>query len=336
MESQGLTRMAVHPHLQHLVVLDQTAHHLPLASQQPYYQVSSPLILSHGFTPPPGNLHQSGIFRPLSNPGAHLLSVQPAMQSWTPPPRPATTTGIPGILGEGIYKVSRVGTSSSSRSRGRKFPTISESQDRSNHTVSRHFNRAESFSKKRTFQRENSQASETENRKVKLVRPLSQKYSTARHMSIAPERVPVNEFMSPNERQDTTNVPQAPSAATELVAANVRREPQLPCNPRSTLKLTDLEELAKNSQSKTNMLPPSIRESRLIHEFIITQEGLTGVTNVWNELMERGQIETECVNDLREAHKIWARLGHEWVQQLQSRVAATVGKLRKVRGETGC
>lgn len=72
-----------------------------------------------------------------------------------------------------------------------------------------------------------------------------------------------------------------------------------------------------------------------MQEFIITQDGLTGVTHIWNELMERGQVETDGIEDLAEAQKIWGNLGVEWVLQLQNSVSATVGKLRKVRREAG-
>ncbi|KAM7207499.1 hypothetical protein V8F20_002185 [Naviculisporaceae sp. PSN 640] len=380
-ESQGGTRMAVHPQLQHLVVVDQTTRHLPLVSQQPYYPVSSPLGMSPGFTPPPAVLHHSGVLRPTSNPGAPFYGVQPAMQSWTPPPRPATTTGIPGIMGEGIYKISRVGSSCSNRSRGRRLPTISESQDRSDQTVSRHFSRAGSFSTRPSLEGRSSQASQTNSRKARLARLLSQKYSNTGRLLSAPEGVPPNgssllsESTIPEEPETsarttfslgsteprTTDVPRGSEfsttprstlsltdvgeivkrsqrnfggGSTEPAITEIRRDEDL-YSTQSTLNLTDLEEVVKNSQSETSTLPPSTGKGSLLREFMLMQEGLTATAKIWNELMERGQTETEGIDDLEKVHQIWVRLGREWDRQLQSRLAVTLVKLRELRGETG-
>lgn len=50
--------------------------------------------------------------------------------------------GVPGVLGEGIYKVSRIGSASSGRPRIRRTSTILEHQGPRLYTVSKHFDKA--------------------------------------------------------------------------------------------------------------------------------------------------------------------------------------------------
>lgn len=82
--------------------------------------------------------------RPPSQPPGQSANVVPAQRPFSPafvPSRPATAIGVLGILGEGIYKVSRVSSASSSRPRLRKTPTILEHQGQKFYTVSKHFDK---------------------------------------------------------------------------------------------------------------------------------------------------------------------------------------------------
>ncbi|KAL2146734.1 hypothetical protein VTI28DRAFT_2569 [Corynascus sepedonium] len=63
---------------------------------------------------------------------------------WSPafvPSLPATTLGVPGLLGEGIYKVSKVGSASSGRPRLRRTTTPHEHHGPRLYTASKHFDR---------------------------------------------------------------------------------------------------------------------------------------------------------------------------------------------------
>lgn len=83
-------------------------------------------------------------YRPLSQPIESYFSLQPDQQSWSPaslPSRPATTIGIPGFLGEGIYKISKISSASSGRPRMRRISTIRESHGPRLYTVSKHFDK---------------------------------------------------------------------------------------------------------------------------------------------------------------------------------------------------
>ncbi|KAL2018252.1 hypothetical protein VTK56DRAFT_1006 [Thermocarpiscus australiensis] len=89
-----------------------------------------------------GHLHGAIFLRPPSQPTRHSASQQLSQRPWSPasvPSRPATTIGIPGILGEGIYKVSRIGSAASARPRVRRTPTLLEHQGPRLYTVSKHF-----------------------------------------------------------------------------------------------------------------------------------------------------------------------------------------------------
>ncbi|KAK4219939.1 hypothetical protein QBC37DRAFT_74508 [Rhypophila decipiens] len=361
-ENQGLTRMAVHPQLQHLVVVDQSALGVPVLSQQAYYNLSPSMTMTQGFTPPPGAFHHSGIMRPPSQPTPHFVTLQPGLPSWSPPPRPATTMGIPGILGEGVFKVSRIrpasatgvpgilgerthkvsriGSSSSNRSRGRKLASISDSPEQSGHAMSRHFNRrlerGDSSSRKRSFSQEFSDISQTDDRKAKLAKFLSNKYSNTSRSSTVTRGTFDDGLGARYLRPSETKQLEDSSSTITGMGATEFMTPHAPSNSESSvpttggLQLLDLEELANPSQSTTAMLSPLTRENRMIQQLNITQEGLTAATNVWNELMERGQIETEG-DSLEEAQKKWARLGEEWVRRLQNTVSTTVDKLNKLR-----
>ncbi|KAL2259954.1 hypothetical protein VTK26DRAFT_6191 [Humicola hyalothermophila] len=82
--------------------------------------------------------------RPPSQPVGRPASLAATQRHWSPefvPSRPATAIGVPGILGEGIYKVSRISALSSGRPRQRRTPTILKHQGPRLYTVSKHFDK---------------------------------------------------------------------------------------------------------------------------------------------------------------------------------------------------
>lgn len=84
------------------------------------------------------------LHRPPSQPIGQSAGLPTGQRPWSPayvPSRPATTIGVPGILGEGIYKVSKIGSISSSQPRVRRTSTILGSQPPGLYTVSRHFDK---------------------------------------------------------------------------------------------------------------------------------------------------------------------------------------------------
>lgn len=87
--------------------------------------------------------HGAVVRRPPSQPVAQSANMPPGQRPWSPafvPSRPATTMGVPGVLGEGIYKVSRV-DSTSGRPRVRRTSTILEHHGPKLYTVSKHFDK---------------------------------------------------------------------------------------------------------------------------------------------------------------------------------------------------
>jgi len=93
----------------------------------------------------------------LANPAYHatqsLVPSQLSRQIISPPiswpsrspvhqaPRPATSTGIPGIFGEGLYKISRVSSAPGARPKSRRPPRLPEPPSPMFYTVSRHFDK---------------------------------------------------------------------------------------------------------------------------------------------------------------------------------------------------
>jgi len=68
-------------------------------------------------------------------------TVWPLRSPINQPPRAATSIGIPGVLGEGIYKVSRVSSAPGTRSRARRTSRHPEFLDPRLYTVSKHFDK---------------------------------------------------------------------------------------------------------------------------------------------------------------------------------------------------
>ncbi|KAK0709757.1 hypothetical protein B0T26DRAFT_422275 [Lasiosphaeria miniovina] len=77
--------------------------------------------------------------RPPSQPTGQALHLHSGRPSVTQ--RPATTMGIPGILGEGIYKISKISTTTSGRPRPRRPPITSRFQGSALYTVSKHLDK---------------------------------------------------------------------------------------------------------------------------------------------------------------------------------------------------
>ncbi|AEO64043.1 uncharacterized protein THITE_48675, partial [Thermothielavioides terrestris NRRL 8126] len=91
--------------------------------------------------------HSVLLHRPPSQPLGQPADFSAGIRPWSPafvPSRPATTLGVPGILGEGIYKVSKIGSVSSARPRVRRTSASLEHQGTRLYTVSKHFNKTAS------------------------------------------------------------------------------------------------------------------------------------------------------------------------------------------------
>ncbi|AEO58802.1 hypothetical protein MYCTH_53690, partial [Thermothelomyces thermophilus ATCC 42464] len=87
----------------------------------------------------------SSLQRPPSQPIGPPAALRADQRPWSPafvPSRPATTLGVPGILGEGIYKVSKIGPASSGRPRVRRTTAVFEHQGPRMYTISKPFDKS--------------------------------------------------------------------------------------------------------------------------------------------------------------------------------------------------
>ncbi|KAK3316185.1 hypothetical protein B0H66DRAFT_284355 [Apodospora peruviana] len=352
--SQEPDHSDVHPQLRHLV----TGNHSspapvgPFGNPPPYYHGSPPIFMSSGpheryFTSPVSSLYQQVPLRPPSHPMGHALNFQPAWSSWTPPPRPATTMGIPGFPGEGIYRVSRVGSRSGSRSRSRKLPPVPELQDQSLQSVAEQTGRTVDplsigqMSRKRSCQEDESLEVETSDRMANSSRLLRRKYSLRDYPSHAGDGGLLGIFSdaSASQNAQSTGTPtltqprrsigdpnSGPSSVqqTSRTPASITHLPGQKTTPKMGHDHTSShEQIWKPKMSK--------EDEWIIHSSNIFHRGLIRATGVWNEFMERGQKETDSIQDMEEVAKVWAKLGLELTRRLDSIGGAVVQKMRETQ-----
>ncbi|KAK3682570.1 hypothetical protein B0T22DRAFT_288506 [Podospora appendiculata] len=315
---------------------------------------------------------------PLSLPVGHTGNLPLSWPSWSLPPRPATTIGIPGMIGEGIYKISRVGPRPASRTKMRKLPVIPESQDSTPNTPSGHLDTSlrPHASRKRSLQDEGVSSSQ-ENKRASNMAILNRHADLVSRLSSTENG---NERERP-ERSSRLHALESLSSTTDHSATYPRSHQQLRSHSdlvpaftytTSTMPSTKTASVPKRLLSARRMLPSlrgecdnqyssqcgevlastsmdsgtwtndaavehqdkhDISEDWLLQLSVIQQGGLAEATRIWDELMTRGQKETESIINLDKACKVWSSHRQEWEQRLNSVASDTVQKMRRVKLE---
>ncbi|KAK0641212.1 hypothetical protein B0T16DRAFT_419424 [Cercophora newfieldiana] len=303
-----------------------------------------------------------------ANPAYRLASRSPSQftsQSMSPPPvwpssspvnqllRPATTMGIPGILGEGVYKISRVSSNPGHRPRARRPSGIPDFQEPRPYTVSRHFDktlersdivhplgRLSAHDEPNTEKdrgeiasqdvdtlwshRESDAAFERAAKRAKLApkRGVDRPHQTYHSKTLSAvqgtsglARTPAPTASNP-QGQVAALTDQAPPADSSQGSQHTPRE--------SSGKTKTTARVSKDASSRVSD-DVLLRTSRLSHE------GLLEATKIWNDLMERGRKEAELVENLDEMYKIWSKYGRECQRQFDN-LAASFAKTMRTQG----
>ncbi|KAK4232564.1 hypothetical protein QBC38DRAFT_4404 [Podospora fimiseda] len=278
-----------------------------------------------------------------SNQSARLLD----RQYWSPvvaPSKSTATIGNPGVLGEpGLYKISRVGSSSSSRLRARP-PSIPLEQPRLRtyapaDQLHRILERREPFLPRR-------QTNETA---FGQADQLSPEFGQTDHqLRTQNQMLPPRRFSRiPNlggafestrrpamQRLDPIlDEPETASGYTQLNEQNMDHGFSQPLSAPQNLPLVRREV----GDLYHSQLEPSSRETRQAPDTLqlmqisqIHHQGFVKAHGVWTDFMERAENATKSIDNPEEALKIISKLEEEFTEQWDRAVASTIQEMQKV------
>jgi hypothetical protein len=321
-------------------------------------------------TYPEGHPHGAVLHRPPSQPIGQS-SLHGDQRPWSPafvPSRPATTLGVPGILGEGIYKVSKIGSAASSRPRVRRTSTVLEHQGPRLYTVSKHFDKTLNTadilhsSKARHLGRGLSTSFQTGSSAEQLSGlPSLGALGTESHynsqqshpdtqpltrMSSVLEGVPVNTHHQPRLRRlrtiDDVLNPSLPagfiddkgrqSFLSSVAEENIGFSSSQP-RPASRAR-GPVDDAFFFSSSPTLLEPPSNQETGddwLLQVSQAQHQGLCEASRAWDEFMERAGAEVASADCSRDLSEVLAKYEGEFTRRWEGVVAGTAQKMRGIR-----
>lgn len=313
---------------------------------------------------PETHLHAS-LQRPPSQPLGPPTELQADQRPWSPafvPSRPATTLGVPGILGEGIYKLSKVGSASSGRPRVRRTTTPLEHQGHGLYTVSRHFDKtlsradilqatrgrylgrglSASFPGELSFQEDGSPSPGDSRRGDQGVPgQAEQVLQYPSRMSSALGRVPINTQHQPRFRRlrttdhalDPRSSPNFKGNEENSLLYNVTEDKATHGFSQPELASKAADDAFLFSSSPTLFERPTedeMRDGWLIRGSQIQHQGLCEATKIWNEFMDRASKEVAVAEPSRDLSDVLSKFEDEFMRRWEGVVAATAQNMRHV------
>lgn len=270
--------------------------------------------------------------RPPSQPLGHTEQVLPGFRPWSPdsvPSRPATALGVPGVLSEGLYKVSKVGSTVSSRPKLRRTPTILESQPPLLYTVSKQFDRALN------------QADIAAIRSRYLGRGLS---SNARAEPVGLGSQPLRRTTSVLEttpmastiqRSASALLPTTQDEGQTLTGRHGFASPLSFSQPEAASRaLVPGEGSSIMSQGSTLLDTNQDRElddEMLVLLSQVQHEGLCEASKLWDEFMQRIEADSAGLDHPQDASERLGKYEDEFTRRWNAVLAATVQRAREIR-----
>ncbi len=300
---------------------------------------------------PEGHTHTAGHYRPPSQPLGQPPDLSVGPRPWSPalvPSRPATAIGVPGIMGEGIYKVSKIGSTTSNRPRVRRTSSISEHQRPMLYTVSKHFDktlgRADILHSSRArylgqgrssglavgnfadypFKPPGLGLGSTKQPPMALdgVQGSTQHQTQLRRLRTVDDGL----GLSPSARFDDTEHRSLLTTLEEDRAKVAFSQPGPTRGP--------IDDVALFSSSPTLLGLPTKQE--LVDEWLveishIQHQGLCEATRVWEDLMGRAAVDVASAKSSGDVSDVLSKFEQEFVRRWEGVVATTAGKMRQVR-----
>ncbi|KAK1831111.1 hypothetical protein QBC39DRAFT_307610 [Podospora conica] len=344
-------------------------HSLLGSSSQEYHSSSPPLIVSQGaqsqqlsYTSAANHqLLPAHLFRPRSGQHSSYASSRSSISPGNQVPRPATTIGIPGTLGEGLYRVSKVVSAPGHRTWRRRSSRLAEEHKPKGPTVSKHFDRtldrsdiAKLTSHLLPRDEDSPETASQEDSMYQQVVPATQygedqnlakvDHRTGLHgpsvmqpIPEHPQHISRQSLLLPEPRRiGSQNSARSESISHELSRTHSGYPRPYPDIPTSS---TPLHGSTHTNGALTTWRPPSIRQEVGTtapdhHLQLVVQsyhEGLCEATRIWDDLMEKGRKETDMVDDDTDAFKIYAGYAETLATRLDILAGVTVRKMKETR-----
>ncbi|KAK3303531.1 uncharacterized protein B0T15DRAFT_278201 [Chaetomium strumarium] len=309
------------------------------------------------------HLHGVQVQRTPSQPLGYPAGLQASHRPWSPafvPLRPASALGVPGVLGEGIYKVSKIGSVSSSRPRVRRTSTVLEPHGPRLYTVSRHFdktlNRADVLLSSRAQHLSRGlsldpRAGKSANHPTgsPVMKPLDaeshrnlgQADPVMDPLTRAPgvlEGVPAAvRHQSTLRRLQTIDDISRPSMSTgfdgvdfQHCSENARVAFSQPETSSKTGGSVDDASIPASSQTLFD-LPLIPNDDWLLRVSEIQLEGLCEARRIWDEFMERSGVKAASTESLTDLSKALAKFESEFTRRWDEAVSGTLQQMRDIR-----
>ncbi|KAL2133468.1 hypothetical protein VTI74DRAFT_2310 [Chaetomium olivicolor] len=311
-----------------------------------------PSSQGHHLPYPESQTHRTILQRPPSQPLGQPPGLPAVHRPWSPafvPSRPATTLGVPGILGEGIYKVSKIGSAFSSRQRVRRTATMLDPQGPKFYTASKHFDRTLNLLPSRapdvrrvsSTPRPNLPSYLTPPPSVnsgdQAMRPPSRTSSALGGLPVNIQyRVPLQRLRTGDRASERTLTPGPEEKENQFCLSSVAEEElgfysQTEMTSRSP-GMTDYDFLLSSGQ--TLVEPPAKQEMDddwLMGVSQIQHQGLCEASRVWDEFMGKGAAEVASVEDAKDLSDALSKFEGNFTKRWEEAVAATARKMSEVR-----
>ncbi|KAK4180102.1 hypothetical protein QBC36DRAFT_358315 [Triangularia setosa] len=315
----------------------------PYSSSPPFPATASP---AYQYSNTIGLLNQSTYQRSASQPAGYPGGYQSQTQ-WPPPviPSPAETTiGIPGVLGAGIYKVSKLGSSSSSRSRSRKSQTSRGLHDSGGADRGKYLENSplttQSSSSKRSSQDSPLNLAQSGSSQRRGLQRVQTVYSDSQEtMSQASTLVPDSYDPSSRpfgglripEEEETGDVPSQQTTITTAASRERATTTTMTASQPSTS--TEMVPYKPPQQNNVAQAHRKINTDALLHISQIQQEGLFDAARVWDDIMEKGRNAIVGVKGPEEAFRVLSGYREEFTKRWDRVVASTVREMKEVENK---
>ncbi|KAK4201074.1 hypothetical protein QBC40DRAFT_325155 [Triangularia verruculosa] len=263
---------------------------------------------------------------------------------WSSPmgPSPAgTATGIPGMLGPGIYKVTKLASSSTSRSKTRKGK-ISRSL-----LESGRFDRGkysgdspstiQALSSRTSSQNSSLGPSQVDPDSRRGLQRSQSVYTESQETTSQASTLVTDDYDPSTRAFGGLRIPEEEETRDEFsqqtaIATTVSRQPNKVAivTPSQFNSSTEMVPCRTPQQNNKALSPKKISPRALLQLSKIQHEGLIDATRLWNEMMGKARRAINGVNDGDEAFYVLCQFKEEFKKRWDRVVASTLREMKEV------